>query len=114
MVVYTYMLSWSCKRIVVIPSKRRHVGRGFDSHPVHQKHFMNKYLIRFNHHHQESLIPGYVWRVFENDQTKAQVVRGLRISVPVFDEMSIEDGIEKWNVACFGSMQIIDGIAYIK
>jgi len=70
---------------------------------------MNKYHIRFNTKHGESDL---VWRIFENGVE--HIVKDFRILVPTYGEATIEDGIQKWNVACNGSMKIVNGIAYIK
>ena len=53
-----------------------------------------------------------VWRIFEDG--KEHLVKNFYITVPMFGESTIENGIQKWNVACEGTMQIIDDIAYIK
>lgn len=70
---------------------------------------MTKYHIRFNHQHTG---PENIWRVIDSKQE--HLVKGLRISVDLFDEQTIENGITKWNVCCIGSMQIVDGIAFIR
>lgn len=70
---------------------------------------MNKYHIRYNTQHGESNL---VWRIFEDE--KEYLVKNFYIAVPMFGESTIENGIQKWNVACKGIMQIIDDIAYIK
>lgn len=69
---------------------------------------MNKYHIRFNTGHNGSDL---VWRVYENGQE--HLVKGFKITAPMFDEVTIEDGITKWNVCCFGYMTIVDNIATI-
>jgi hypothetical protein len=69
---------------------------------------MNKYHIRFNHRHNNS---GQVWRVFENGHE--HLVEHLDIRVPLRDEVTIENNIEKWNVCCEGVMSIKNGVAYI-
>lgn len=68
-----------------------------------------KYLIRFNTKHAGS---GLVWRVLENGTE--HLVRGLNITVPVRDEVTVEDNVAKWNIACDGDMYITDGIAVIQ
>ena len=73
-----------------------------------QKSSMNKYHIRFNHQHNSS---GKVWRVFENGVE--YLVEHIDIQVPIRDDVTIENQIEKWNVYCEGSMIIKDGTAYI-
>jgi len=70
---------------------------------------VNKYHIRFNHNHNGS---GFVWRIFENGTEN--LVKAFRITVPMYDEQTIENGIEKWNVACEGKMTITDGKAIIE
>lgn len=69
---------------------------------------MNKYHIRFNTQHKDTEL---VWRVFENG--KEHLAKNLRISVPVWDEVTDENGIAKWNISCEGTMTIKNGIAYI-
>ena len=73
-----------------------------------QRYYMNKYHIRFNTHHGDT---GLTWRVFENG--KEHLVNHLRISVPVRDEITDENGVAKWNIQCEGTMTIKDGTAYI-
>lgn len=70
---------------------------------------MNKYHLRFNHNHNGS---GLVWRVFENGQEN--LVKSFKITAPMFDEVTVEDGVEKWNVCCFGYMTIKDNVATIR
>ena len=70
---------------------------------------MNKYHIRFNTHHNESEL---VWRIFENGVE--HLVKGFKITAPIFDETTIEDGKSKWNVCCYGYMTIKDDIATIR
>ena len=69
---------------------------------------MNKYHIRFNTGHNGSDL---VWRVFENGQE--HLVKSFKINVPVFDEITVEDDITKWNICCYGQMTLIDGVAKI-
>ena len=69
---------------------------------------MNKYHIRFNHQHNGS---GLTWRVFENGIE--HLVEHLDICVPIRDEITIENNIQKWNVYCEGTMTIKDGVAFI-
>jgi hypothetical protein len=69
---------------------------------------MNKYHIRFNTTHDKS---GFVWRIFENGTE--HLVKTFKITAPTFDEITIEDGVEKWNVCCYGYMTIKDGAARI-
>lgn len=70
---------------------------------------MNKYHIRFNTQHNGS---GLVWRVFENGQE--HLVKSFKITAPMFDETTLEDGVEKWNVCCYGYMTIADKVATIR
>ena len=70
---------------------------------------MNKYHIRFNHNHNGT---GLVWRIFENGQET--LVRSFKITAPLFDEVTNEDGIEKWNVCCYGFMTLKDDTATIR
>jgi hypothetical protein len=70
---------------------------------------MNKYHIRFNTQHNGS---GLNWRVFENGV--GNLVRSFKITAPTFDEISVENGIEKWNVCCYGHMTITDECAVIR
>jgi hypothetical protein len=70
---------------------------------------VNKYHIRYNTHHGESDL---VWRIFEDG--KEHLVRAFYVSVPVFGESTLENGIQKWNVACEGVMRIEDDVAYIE
>ena len=72
------------------------------------KKFMNKYHIRFNHQHNGS---ENVWRVFENG--KEFLVKHLDIRVPLKDEITIENNVEKWNVYCEGYLLIDNGTARI-
>jgi hypothetical protein len=69
---------------------------------------MNKYHIRFNHQHNGS---GQVWRVFENGIEN--LVEHLDIRVPLRDAVTIENGLEKWNVYCEGNLTIKNGVAHI-
>lgn len=69
---------------------------------------MNTYHIRYNTQHGESDL---VWRIFENGQE--HLVKNFQILVPMYGESTIENGIQKWNVACQGNMIIKDGIAVI-
>jgi hypothetical protein len=69
---------------------------------------MNKYYIRYNTQHGESNL---VWRVIENG--KEYLVKNFYITVPMQGESTIENGIQKWNVVCEGSMNIKDEVAFI-
>ena len=70
---------------------------------------MNKYHIRFNTGHNGSDL---VWRVFENG--KEHLVKSFKITAPMFDEVTVENGTTKWNVCCYGYMTIKDWIATIR
>jgi hypothetical protein len=70
---------------------------------------MNKYHIRFNTHHNES---GLAWRIFENGTE--HLVKSFKITAPTFDEVTIEDGVEKWNLCCHGYMTIVSDQAVIR
>jgi len=50
--------------------------------------------------------------VFEDE--KEHLVKDFRITVPMYGESSVEYGVKKWNVACQGSLRIVDGVAYIE
>lgn len=68
----------------------------------------NKYHIRYNTHHGESNL---VWRIFENG--KEHLVKNFYITVPMSGESTLENGIQKWNVVCEGTMLIKDNVAFI-
>lgn len=70
---------------------------------------MNKYHIRFNTQHNGS---GLTWRVFENGVE--HLVRSFKITATTFDEVTVEDGVEKWNLCCYGYMTITDDRAVIR
>jgi hypothetical protein len=70
---------------------------------------MNKYHIRYNTTHGETDL---VWRVFENGVE--HLVKNFEIHVSMRGESTLENGIQKWNVACEGRMRIIDGVAVIE
>jgi hypothetical protein len=70
---------------------------------------LKKYLIRYNTKHDESDL---VWRIFENELE--HLVKEFYITVPMYSESSLENGVQKWNVACKGVMRIVDDIAYIE
>lgn len=70
---------------------------------------MNKYHIRFNTQHNGSEL---VWRVFENGQE--YLVKSFKITAPMFDEITAENGVKKWNVCCYGYMTIKDNVAVIR
>ncbi len=69
---------------------------------------MNKYHIRFNHQHNGS---GKTWRVFENGVE--YLVEHLDIQVPLTDEVTTENKVEKWNVYCEGYLTINNNTALI-
>jgi hypothetical protein len=69
---------------------------------------MNKYYIRYNTKHGDSDL---VWRVFENGSEF--LVRNIDIRIPVLGESTMEGDVVKWNIACSGSMDIVDGVAII-
>lgn len=73
-----------------------------------QRKYMNKYHIRFNHQHNGS---GSVWRVFENGVE--HLVEHLDIQVPIRDEVTVENSVEKWNVYCEGYLVIENKTARI-
>jgi hypothetical protein len=69
---------------------------------------MNKYHIRFNHQHNDS---SKVWRVFEN--SVEYLVEHLDIKVPIKDEVTVEQNVEKWNIYCEGYLTINNSTAHI-
>ncbi len=69
---------------------------------------MNKYYIRYNTQHGESDL---VWRIFENGHE--HLVKNFQILVPIYGESTLEQGVQKWNVACDGHMVIQDNVAII-
>lgn len=69
---------------------------------------VNTYHVRFNVFHNGS---GLVWRVFENG--KEHLVEHVKILVPVHDQVTVEDGKEKWNLCCRGHMTLENGVAII-
>lgn len=70
---------------------------------------MNKYHIRFNHDHNGT---GLVWRVFENGVEN--LASSIKILAPVFDEVTVENGVTKWNICCYGYLTLEDGAAVIR
>jgi hypothetical protein len=50
--------------------------------------------------------------VFENG--KEHLVKSFKITAPMFDEVTVENGATKWNVCCYGYMTIKDDIATIR
>jgi len=69
---------------------------------------VNKYHIRFNTNHNGSPL---VWRIFENGVE--HLVKSFKITSPVHDEVTQENGVEKWNLCCLGHMIIKDNVATI-
>jgi phosphopantetheine adenylyltransferase len=69
---------------------------------------MNKYHIRFNHQHNGS---GLVWRVFENNVE--HLVKHLDIRVPIRDNVTVENNVEKWNIYCEGYLELDNDVARI-
>jgi hypothetical protein len=74
-----------------------------------RKWVLNKYYIWYNTQHGESDL---VWRVFDNG--KEHLVKNFYITTPMFGESTMENGIQKWNVACEGALTIKDDVAYIE
>lgn len=52
-----------------------------------------------------------VWRIFENG--KEHLVKNFIVNVPMYGEMTVEHGVDKWNVCCQGIMTIVDDVATI-
>ena len=50
--------------------------------------------------------------MFENGQE--HLVEHVKILVPVHDQVTVENGVEKWNLCCQGYMTIADNTATIK
>jgi phosphopantetheine adenylyltransferase len=69
---------------------------------------MKKYHIRFNHQHNGS---GLVWRVFENGVE--HLAKHLDIRVPMRDDVTVENNIEKWNIYCEGYLTLDNHVACI-
>lgn len=69
---------------------------------------MPTYHLRYNTQHGETDL---VWRIFEDGVE--HLVRDFRITVPMQGSSTMENGTQKWNVECQGTMRIQDGIAYI-
>jgi len=69
---------------------------------------MKKYHIRYNTQKGESNL---AWRIFENGEE--YLVKNIKIEVPCYNEVTIENGVEKHNIACVGKMIIIDDDALI-
>lgn len=79
------------------------------STPKYKSEGSVKIHLRFNHQHNGS---GLVWRVFA-DGAEFQVT-GFRIDGPVMhDEITVEAGVTKWNVACTGVLRITDDFALV-
>jgi hypothetical protein len=53
-----------------------------------------------------------VWRIFENGNEI--LVKNFIVTVPMYGEMTVENGVEKWNVCCLGTMSITDNVATIQ
>lgn len=69
---------------------------------------MPTYHIRYNTQHGENDL---VWRIFEDGVE--YLVRDFLITVPMRGSSTMENGIQKWNVECQGTMSIQDDVAYI-
>ena len=69
---------------------------------------INKYLIRFNTKHNGSDL---VWRIFENGVE--YLASDIRINGSVFTESSVENGENKWNIACIGKLSWNETVAVI-
>jgi hypothetical protein len=50
--------------------------------------------------------------VFENGQE--HLVGHVKILAPVHDQITVENGVEKWNLCCHGFMTIVNNTATIK
>jgi hypothetical protein len=50
--------------------------------------------------------------VFENGQE--HLVQHVKILAPVYDHVTVENDVEKWNLCCHGYMIIADNIATIR
>jgi hypothetical protein len=50
--------------------------------------------------------------VFENGVE--HLVRHVKILAPVYDQVTVKDGVEKWNLCCHGHMTITDSQAVIR
>jgi hypothetical protein len=50
--------------------------------------------------------------VFENGQE--HLVEHVKILAPVHDEVTVENGVKKWNLCCHGYMTIANNTATIK
>ena len=64
---------------------------------------------KINHDHNGS---GLVWRVFENGEP--HLATSIKIVAPVFDEVTVENGVEKWNLCCYGYLTLENGAAVIR
>lgn len=72
-----------------------------------QKHH---FLIRVNTHHQGSDLK---WCLIQDGFE--HLVRDVRIQVPVYTEVTIENGEEKYNIACDGTLWMYqDEVAHIR
>lgn len=72
---------------------------------------MNEYHIRFNTKHLE-MKTDLVWRIFENG--KEHLVKNFIVNVPIYGKVTVEHGVDKWNVCCHGTMTIVDNVATIE
>jgi len=50
--------------------------------------------------------------VFENG--KENLAKSIKILAPVYDEITVENGVEKWNICCHGYLTLTDGVATIR
>jgi hypothetical protein len=50
--------------------------------------------------------------VFENGQE--HLVEHVKILVPVYDEVTVENDVEKWNLCCHGYMTLKNSVAVIR
>ena len=42
------------------------------------------------------------------------LVEHVKILVPVYDQVTVENDVQKWNLCCHGYMTIMDNIATIR
>ena len=50
--------------------------------------------------------------MFENVQE--HLVQHVKILAPVYDQVTVENGVEKWNLCCHGYMTLENGVAVIR
>jgi hypothetical protein len=50
--------------------------------------------------------------VFENGVE--HLAASIKIVAPVFDEVTVENGVTKWNICCYGHLTLKDGAAVIR